>query len=1429
MALDKGTKLGPYEVLAPIGAGGMGEVYRARDTKLRREVAIKVLPADVASSPERLQRFEREATTVASLNHPNIVTIFGIEESNDHRYIAMELVEGESLDRKIAQGGMPLARIFDIAIPVADALAAAHDKGIVHRDLKPANVMVTNEDRVKVLDFGLAKLAAADQGGSSPDDMTMSAPITGRGVIIGTVPYMSPEQLKSKPVDHRSDIFSLGIMLYEMASGTRPFTGDDSATVMSAILRDTPRPVQELNSVLPRHLGRIVARCLKKNPEERYQTAKDVRNELRELRKEMDSGSDLSESQPVSVQASVAPPPSSTSSPSLSGSALSAPTRRGEFWIGVVAVIVAIGAGAWWLGRDDSVANNGAVVGDSSQGSGQASVGSAATPSTEDSLRPSDQPARASITLAVLPFKNLGSPDDEYFSDGISDEIRGRLAKVRKLGVISRSSAFQYKDTDKTNRQIGSELGVDYLIDGTIRWDKRGGGAGRVRITPELIRISDDMSLWSQPYDRQTEDIFEVQSDIAAQVLNQLQITLLEPERRGIEGKPTENSDAYHAYLRGLVYWGETDFTEEKFRQAIQMFERATSLDPSFALAYSHLSEAHSHMHHFGFDSTEDRANKAKAAVDRALEIQPDLPEAYVALGVYYYECHRDYDRALEAYHTAQKDLPHSSEVLDGIGYVLRRQGRHEEALGFLKRAFDANPLNPLLPNNIATTCGLLERFPEAESWYDLSISLAPDQALAYQSKAWMYLLWHGDTERSRATLSKMTSKRLPYWRLPWHKQEILERDFQAALDRLASIQLDSFSQQLWFRPKAQVVGLVYRLMGKWEQSRVAYESARVLLEDKARNRPDDHRIHSSLGIVYAGLGRKEDAIRHGKRGLALFPVQKDAMLRPHREEDMALIYTMVGELDLALDRLEYLLSVPSQLISIQLLRIDPRWDALRDHPRYQSLMRKHGFEPEPQPAGTIEPTPNKKMLAVLPFANLSGDPEQEYFSDGMTEEMITRLGRLRPELLGVIARTSAMRYRKTDKLIDQIGQELGVAYVIEGGVRRAGSSVRINAQLIQVSDQTQLWGDSYTRDLADVFAVQAEVAEAVAKALAVELLSQDEFAEAATPTGNSAAYDAYLRGRSYWAKRTPESLYTAIDHFKHAIKLEPNYALAYSGLADAWAVLPWYVPGPYQAMNAEASKAAEKALALDDSLAEAHVSMAKVLAEGGEQAFAERHYRRAVEIDPNNATAHQWYGSWLAIDGQYNESVEAYEKAITLNPLSAVMRKEYSGGMLLQRRFDKAIEQAERALALQPKFFNAALDLVWAQIGKENLSDAAGAFAVYLELIGQPPENVAIFRRTFEASGLGAGIVGWLDSQQSAVDLPGLRPAKLAQFFAWTDENDRAFEWLDNAIERQDPFVVYAARHFAFDNLHDDPRWNAFLRKAGIPKLEIPDPARTP
>ncbi|MDM7916416.1 MAG: serine/threonine-protein kinase [Candidatus Eisenbacteria bacterium] len=372
MMLAPGTRLGSYEILAALAAGGMGEVYRARDHRLGRDVAVKVLPRDVSSDPGRLARFEREAKSVAALSHPNIVMLHSIEETNGTRFLTMELVEGQGLDRLVTPAGLPLERVLDIAIPLADALVAAHDRGIVHRDLKPANVMVTREGRVKVLDFGLAKLASSDAARDSGLDATQAETealtISTAGQVVGTVPYMAPEQLRGGPVDARTDLFSLGIILFELLTGRRPFGGVTSADVGSSILRDPPTPVHSLRADLPSDLERVIGRCLEKDPERRLQTARDVRNELELLRRVIEKGD------------------AGTSTMSTPGAAI----------------------------RPNQPA--------------------------------APAPAKESPSIAVLPFVNRSrDEDDEYFSDGLADELLNVLAKIRGLRVAARSSAFTFK------------------------------------------------------------------------------------------------------------------------------------------------------------------------------------------------------------------------------------------------------------------------------------------------------------------------------------------------------------------------------------------------------------------------------------------------------------------------------------------------------------------------------------------------------------------------------------------------------------------------------------------------------------------------------------------------------------------------------------------------------------------------------------------------------------------------------------------------------------------------------------------------------------------------------------------------------------------------------------------------------------------------
>ena len=537
MPLTPPTRLGGYEIVSPLGAGGMGEVYRAKDLRLGRDVALKVLHADVASHPDRLARFEREARAVAALNHPNIVVLHSIEDADGVRFLTMELVEGQSLDRHIAPGGLPIARVLDLGIALSDALTAAHEKGVVHRDLKPANVMLTREGRVKVLDFGLAKLVGTDPGATGTRAATMAAPLSDDGQVMGTVPYMAPEQLRGEAVDARTDLFALGVLLYELVTGRRPFGGATLADVTSAILRDIPPPLGTVRADLPGDLERIVGRCLEKDPERRVQTAKDVRNELDLVRRALESG-------PVSKEA--------------------------------LTVVPGFG------GRS---------------------------------------------AIAVLPFENRsGDPEQEYFADGLAEDLIARLSLWRAFPVIARNSSFTYKGKGVDVKQVSAGLGVHYVVQGSVR--KAG---NRVRIAAQLVDTVTGQNVWAQTYDRELTDVFAVQDEISEAIAASLVVDLQHAEHARAQHRAPESLEAWGLYQRALAFFYR--FTRENFEKARVLLERATVLEPRFSTAWARLAEVGIwEVLHGWTDSPERTLELALTHARHAVDLDPRDAEAHAEL-----------------------------------------------------------------------------------------------------------------------------------------------------------------------------------------------------------------------------------------------------------------------------------------------------------------------------------------------------------------------------------------------------------------------------------------------------------------------------------------------------------------------------------------------------------------------------------------------------------------------------------------------------------------------------------------------------------------------------------------------------------------------------------------------------------------------------
>lgn len=889
-----GKLLAHYRITRLLGEGGMGVVYEAEDTRLKRRVALKILSDRVARDSRLFERFQREAEALATLNHPNIVTVHSVESADGMPFLTMELVEGKPLDEFIPAKGMELDDFFDLAKPLVEAVSAAHEMGITHRDLKPANIIVGSDNRLKVLDFGLAKVEQEIPA----DDRTMELekPLTEEGSIVGTAPYMSPEQLEGGSVDARSDIFSLGILMYEMLTGERPFKGQSSMAVMSSVLKDTPQQMSELKADLPRHLERIVSGCLEKKPDHRHQTAKDVRNNLWQLRKELKTES--------SIQSATRPAVPATT-----------PIWRKPAVIGLL--VVALAAAGYFAFKP---------------GGGPAQDQTAVVAASEPA-----PVAEKRIKIVVLPFENLGASDDEYFADGLTEEITSRLAAIKNLGVVSRTSAMQYKDKRVSLQEIGEQLGVDYVLEGTVRWQKTEGGPSRIRVTPQLIRVSDDTHMWASRYDKDLAEIFAVQSEIAETVARELNVTLGEPEKQAVAAVPTENMEAYQFYLRGLEIWHRPGAEVANFRLAAQLMERALELDPGFVSALAVKANVNSMLYLTG-EEDESILDRAKELLERAENLDSDNPEVRLAWGYYYYLGFFDYDRALVEMRAAEKAAPNFYEVPEAISYVLRRQGHLEEATRYLKRALEMDPRNAHLHLNLARNLSSLQQFAEANRYFDQTILLSPDGLNAYGEKAANIIAWNGDITAARAELDRSPRPDAPDIVTNHAQLDLYERDFEGGIARMRQLGMDAV-EGANHRVRFQILlGMLQKYAGHEDKAQRLFTDGRDKGRAFIQDRPRQFTAYLHVALFENELGNLEAVPPLLEKAYELGDIDK--YFRGYWVDVEISFAINSGDLELALEKTRQGLANPVYLrLSPQHLRLDPMFDPLRDHPGFQELL----------------------------------------------------------------------------------------------------------------------------------------------------------------------------------------------------------------------------------------------------------------------------------------------------------------------------------------------------------------------------------------------------------------------------------------------------------------------------------------------------------
>lgn len=680
--LSAGTRFGRYEILSQLGAGGMAEVYLAKDMKLGRNVALKILPAEVAGDPSRMNRFVQEAKAASGLNHQNILTIHEVGQSGSTHFIATEFIDGETLRQRLRRKSLTVSEALEVAIQIASALAAAHGRRIVHRDIKPENVMIRTDGFVKVLDFGLAK-QTIEPSIVDADASTQIHFKTTEGTVLGTAAYMSPEQARGLALDERTDIFSLGVVMYEMIAGRLPFEGDTAPELLASIIGENdPAPLARYSNDVSPELERIVSKALQKNRDRRYQTVKDLLIDLISLKQELDFSRRLSQSTSATtgrVETAEEPAPART---------VTTATPRLRAWIGLALIVTAITTAAvvyFWRGSAKPSAN------------------------------------RPTITsLVVLPLENLsGDPAQEYFADGMTEALINDLAQIRALTVKSRLSAMSYKRTTKLPPQIARELNVDGVIEGSIQ---RSGN--RVKVIAHLIHAASDTQLWSHSFERDDADILKLQSDVAAAVAEQIRVQVTPDERVRLTSARTIDPQAHEAYLLGRYHL--TKLNDNDLRQAIESFQRAIATAPDYAAAYAGLSEAWRERGIWGDTSFKDAEAQTRNAAVKAVELDRGSAEAHIALSFVKFTYDWDWSGAEAEVKRGLEINPGSLEGHFCYANLLMALGRHEEAIREIQSALKLDPLSPVIESSVGRILYRARRYEEAIPHLKRAIELEP-------------------------------------------------------------------------------------------------------------------------------------------------------------------------------------------------------------------------------------------------------------------------------------------------------------------------------------------------------------------------------------------------------------------------------------------------------------------------------------------------------------------------------------------------------------------------------------------------------------------------------------------------------------------------------------------------------------------------------
>jgi serine/threonine protein kinase len=870
-----------YALERELGGGGMSRVFVAEETSLGRKVVVKVLPPDLAAAVN-LERFRREIQLAAKLQHPHIVPVLAAGVSDGLPYYTMPFIEGESLRARISHAGpLPVNEAVRILRDTLSALSYAHEHGVVHRDIKPDNILLTDQHAV-VADFGVAKaLSASTNPGSS---------LTSLGVALGTPAYMSPEQAAADPTtDHRSDLYAVGAVAYEMLTGQQVFSARSPQAMLAAHAMESPEPLEKRRPSVPPPLAALIMRSLEKYAADRPQTAREMLSQL---------------------DAAVTPSGASTTpyTGTMPARKVALSPRSRWMAVGAAALLLLLGSSSWfWYGHRVAAA-----------------TGESAAATAADSVP----------SLAILPFENLGKADDAYFADGMAEEISSRLGTLSGLRVIGRQSVRGYADSKKTLPEIGRELGVTYVLTGSVRWDRSSPGSNRVRVSPALLRIRDGTQVWSTPYEDDMTGVFKIQSKVAEQVAEALQVQLKGKEQQRLAARPTNNLEAYDFYLRGRAL-ADAITSQSDYLRVVSFFKRAVELDPGFADGWAALASAHLSAFWFGADPTEKRLALAKQAIDRLSQLQPDAAQTHDMLGEYYYHGKLDYDRALAELARAQQLSPNDAQAAFLKSLIERRQNRWTEALKDGRLAVSIDPRNGGYMGALTETLDYVRDYAAEDSLARRLIDLQPDRFDGY-SVLTRSQLNRGNVNDALETLREASRRVAPEQLVPglsqfswpvYQDKKLLRIVEEAEPPSSPSDRLDYYF--------ARMVFAIYQNDPSARESADSVLALAPRVLTAARIEPS---LLTTKAFAYLAKGDGVQALSYAKKAVEKMPVSRDAVYGASVLGTLGAVATRTGDYDVALDVFAQLLRIPSPVSKAQ-VRLDPWTAPLRGNPRFQALV----------------------------------------------------------------------------------------------------------------------------------------------------------------------------------------------------------------------------------------------------------------------------------------------------------------------------------------------------------------------------------------------------------------------------------------------------------------------------------------------------------